>query len=174
MAILSIIIAPDPRLKLKSASVERVDDEVRRLLDDMLETMYAAPGIGLSAVQVGVTRRVIVIDVTPKPDGRAPLRLVNPEIVWRAEEVEFREEGCLSFPDHFAEVRRPTGIGLRYLDEAGEVRELRADGVLATCIQHELDHLEGILFVDHLSAVRRSIIVRKLAKVRKTKASKSA
>jgi peptide deformylase len=174
MAILPIIIAPDPRLKLKSTLVARVDDEVRRLMDDMLETMYAAPGIGLSAVQVGVTRRVIVIDVTPKPDGRAPLRLVNPEIVWRAEELEFHEEGCLSFPDHFAEVRRPTGIGLRYLDENGEACELRADDMLATCIQHELDHLEGILFVDHLSMVRRSMIVRKLAKARKTKASKSA
>ncbi len=173
MAILPIIIAPDPRLKLVSMPVEVVDDEVRRLMDDMLETMYAAPGIGLSAVQVGVTRRVIVIDVTPKSEERAPLRLVNPEIVWQSDEVELREEGCLSFPDHYADVRRPAEVTVRYLDENGEQRESCADGVLATCIQHEMDHLEGILFVDHLSMVRRSIIVRKLMKARKAKALES-
>jgi peptide deformylase len=174
MAVLRIITAPDPRLKLKSAPVARVDDEVRKLLDDMLETMYAAPGIGLSAVQVGVTKRVIVVDVGRTVEERAPLRLVNPEIVWRSDEVEAREEGCLSFPNQFAEVRRPTAAKVRYLDETGEMREHHADGVLATCIQHEMDHLEGILFVDHLSVVRRSIIVRKLVKARKTKALKSA
>lgn len=174
MAILSIITAPDARLKVASAPVERVDAELRTLMDDMLETMYQAPGVGLSAIQVGVPKRVIVVDITREGEERTPLRLVNPELVWMGEELVSYEEGCLSLPEQYAEVSRPSAAKIRYLDENNATRELSAEGLLATCIQHELDHLEGILFVDHLSAVRRSIILRKLIKMRKAKALKSA
>ncbi|MFQ5785993.1 MAG: peptide deformylase [Alphaproteobacteria bacterium] len=174
MAILSIITAPDPRLKIVSAPVEQVDSELRKLMDDMLETMYAAPGIGLSAIQVGVPKRVIVVDVTSEGKTRAPLRLVNPEIVWTGSETVNYEEGCLSLPEQYAEVERAAAIRVRYLDDNGAPREIAVETLLATCIQHEMDHLDGILFVDHLSAVRRSIILRKLAKARRTKALKSA
>ncbi len=167
MAILSIIIAPDARLKVKSEPVERVDDGVRKLVGDMLETMHAAPGVGLSAIQVGVPKRVIVVDAAPKGEEPAPLSLVNPEITWASDETITNEEGCLSFPDQYAEVTRPAAVEIRHLDEEGRERELRAEGPLATCIQHEIDHLEGIVFVDHLSAVRRDIILRRLRKARR-------
>ena len=172
MAILPIIIAPDPRLKVTSARVERVDAGVRKLMDDLLETMRAAPGIGLSAIQVGVPKRVIVVDVARQGEPSAPLRLVNPEIAWASDEMMTNEEGCLSLPDQYAEVTRPAAVAIRHLGEDNHDRELRAEGLLATCIQHEMDHLEGILFVDHISATRRNIILRKLIKARKT--SKSA
>ncbi len=172
MAILPIIIAPDPRLKVISARVERVDAGVRKLMDDMLETMRAAPGIGLSAIQVGVPKRVIVVDVKREGEPSAALRLVNPEITWASDETMTNEEGCLSLPDQYAEVTRPAAVAIRHLGEDNRDSELRAEGLLATCIQHEMDHLEGILFVDHLSATRRNIILRKLIKARKT--SKSA
>ncbi len=172
MAILPIIIAPDPRLKVTSARVERVDDGVRKLMDDLLETMRAAPGIGLSAIQVGVPKRVIVVDVKREGEPSAPLRLVNPEIAWTSDETMTNEEGCLSLPDQYAEVTRPAAVAIRHLGDDNRDGELRAEGLLATCIQHEMDHLEGILFVDHLSATRRNIILRKLIKARKT--SKSA
>lgn len=174
MAILPVIIAPDARLKVKSALVERVDAEVRKLMDDMLETMYAAPGLGLSAVQVGVPKRVIVVDLARRGDSPTPLRLVNPELVWASDEMMTNEEGCLSLPDQYAEVTRPAAVEIRYLDDENQRRELRTEGLLATCIQHEMDHLEGVLFVDHISQLRRGIILRKLVKVRKTKALKSA
>lgn len=174
MAILPVIIAPDARLKVKSALVERVDAEVRKLMDDMLETMYAAPGLGLSAVQVGVPKRVIVVDLARRGDAPAPLRLVNPELVWASDEMMTNEEGCLSLPDQYAEVTRPAAVEIRYLDDENQRRELRTEGMLATCIQHEMDHLEGVLFVDHISQLRRGIILRKLVKMRKTKALKSA
>lgn len=175
MAILPVIVAPDPRLKVRSAPVERVDDEVRKLLDDLLETMYAAPGIGLSAVQVGVHLRAIVVDAAredaaAEEGARAPLHLVNPEIVWRSDSLAAFEEGCLSFPEQFAEVSRPDRVKVSYLDYHGKRRELDAEGLLATCVQHEMDHLDGVLFVDYLSAVRRGIILRKLVKARKLKA----
>ncbi len=172
MATLSIIIAPDARLKVKSASVGRVDSAIRELMDDMLETMYAAPGIGLSAIQVGVAKRVIVIDVERADGPRAPLHLADPEVVWISDEIVSNEEGCLSFPDQFAEVERPAEARIRYLDYDSERRELRAEGLLARCVLHEMDHLEGILFTDHLSALRRNIILRKLTKMKK--AGKSA
>ena len=168
MALLPIIVAPDPRLKKVSAPVERVDDEIRTLMDDMLETMYQAPGIGLAAPQVGVLKRVIVVDVARKDEPRQPYQLVNPELVSVSDDDATYEEGCLSLPEHYAEVVRPAAITVRYLDRDGEIRELDADGVLATCIQHEMDHLEGILFVDHLSALKRNMILRKLAKAKKT------
>ena len=164
MALLPIITAPDPRLKLKAKPVTAVDAEVRRLMDDLLETMYAAPGIGLAAPQVGVTRRVLVVDAARDGEPAQPLKIANPEILWRSEELATYSEGCLSLPEHYADVERPAKIRLRYLDEQNEIREVELEGLLATCVQHEIDHLEGVLFVDHISALKRNIILRKLAK----------
>ena len=168
MAILPIIVAPDPRLKKVSPPVEQVDDAVRRLMDDMLETMYVAPGIGLAAPQVGVLKRIIVVDVAPKDGARQPHQMVNPELLWVSDEDANYEEGCLSLPEHYAEVVRPAAIKVGYLDRDGQARELEADGLLATCIQHEIDHLDGILFVDHVSALKRNMILRKLLKAKKS------
>jgi peptide deformylase len=169
MALLSIITAPDPRLKVKAKPVPRVDDATRRLFDDMLETMYAAPGIGLAAPQVGAAKRVIVLDIAREGEPPNPLRIANPELLWTSDELITASEGCLSLPEHYADVERPKAIRLRYLDYENEIRVLEAEGLLATCIQHEMDHLEGVLFVDHLSAVKRSIILRKLAKAKRQK-----
>jgi peptide deformylase len=171
MALLPIIDAPDPRLKLKSRPIETVNDDLRRLLDDMLETMYAAPGIGLSAIQVGIPRQAIVIDVQREDEPRKPLYLINPEIVRLSEETAVFNEGCLSLPDQFCEIERPAAVTVRHLDRDGKRRELTADGLLSRCIQHEMDHLHGVLFVDHLSAVKRNMILRKLVKARRQKAS---
>jgi peptide deformylase len=171
MALLPIIVAPDPRLKVKAKPVAAVDDEVRRLMDDMLETMYSAPGIGLAAPQVGVARRVIVVDAARDGEPLRPLQLANPQILWRSEELATFSEGCLSLPEQFAEIERPNAIKLRYLDYQNELRETNVEGLLATCIQHEMDHLNGVLFVDHLSALKRNIILRKLAKVKRQKAA---
>jgi len=170
MAIRPIIVAPDKRLKARSAPVEVVDDDVRTLLDDMLESMYASDGVGLAAIQIGVPKRCIVADVHKPDEPPAPLKLVNPEIVWRADERVSREEGCLSFPDHYAEVMRPASVTVAYRDETGVAKELTAVGTLAVCLQHEIDHLEGVLFVDHLSLVKRSIILRKMTKARRAAA----
>jgi peptide deformylase len=168
MAILPIIVAPDPRLKQTAQAVERVDAETRRLMDDMLETMYAAPGIGLAAPQVGVLKRIIVLDMQSGEEGEPqPLRMANPELVWLADEDATYNEGCLSVPEHYADVARPAAIRVRYIDENDELRELEADGLLATCIQHEMDHLDGILFIDHISALKRNIILRKLVKAKR-------
>jgi peptide deformylase len=167
MAILPIITAPDPRLKVKAKPVARVDDEIRKLMDDMLETMYLAPGIGLAAPQVGVAKRVLVVDVAGEDQKRAPLKIANPEILWRCEELATYSEGCLSLPEHYADVSRSAEIKLRYLDYENEIREIHATGLLATCIQHEMDHLEGVLFVDHISTLKRNIILRKLAKAKR-------
>ncbi len=170
MAVRRILIAPHPLLKLKARPVETVDDDIRRLMDDMLETMYRAPGIGLAAPQVGVSLRVVVVDLAKKDEPPAPLRLVNPEITWRSEEQVVMEEGCLSLPEQFAELARPASIRLAYLDERGEPRTLEADGMLARCLQHEVDHLDGILFVDRLSPLKRNMILRKLAKAQRARA----
>ncbi len=167
MAILPIIVAPDPRLKRTAERVARVDAAVRRLMDDLLETMYAAPGVGLAAPQVGVLQRVLVVDIG-KGENRKPLRMANPEIVQASDECITYEEGCLSFPEQFAEVERPALVRIRYLDHENEPREIEADGLLATCIQHEMDHLDGVLFVDHISALKRGIILRKLRKAKRT------
>ena len=164
MAVLPVRQLPDPVLRGKSVPVETVDDDMRRLLDDMLETMYDAPGIGLAAPQVGVPKRAIVMDCSPEEAARGPIRMVNPEITRRSEDTETREEGCLSIPDHKGDVTRPREITVRYLDENGKARELTTDGLLATCIQHEVDHLDGILFIDHLSRVKRDMIIRKMSK----------
>ena len=169
MALLPIITAPDPRLKVKAKPVKAVDDAIRRLMDDMLETMYAAPGIGLAAPQVGVAKRVLVVDVAREGEEGQPLRIANPEILWRSEELATYNEGCLSLPEHYADVSRPARIRLRYLDHQNEIREVDMEGLLATCVQHEMDHLEGVLFVDHISALKRNIILRKLAKLKRQK-----
>ncbi len=172
MTVLRIRRYPDPVLRARCAPVGTVDEEVRRLLDDMLETMYAAPGIGLAAPQVGVTRRLVVVDVSEEKN--APLRLVDPEIVWRSEETEVAEEGCLSLPDIYGEVRRARAIRLRYRDETGTLRELAAEGLLARCLQHELDHLDGVLFIDHLSPVRRNLLLRRYRKGQRAKKAEPA
>jgi peptide deformylase len=168
MAKLDIIIAPDPRLKVKCKPVARVDARVARLMDDMLATMYAAPGIGLAAPQVGVPLRVIVVDCAKAGEDPAPLKMANPELVWVSDEDAVYNEGCLSLPEHYADVTRPRAIRVRFLDHENEIREIEAEGLLATCIQHEMDHLDGILFVDHLTALKRNIILRKLVKAKKS------
>ncbi|MBI3516758.1 MAG: peptide deformylase [Proteobacteria bacterium] len=171
MAKLSIITAPDPRLKLKAKPVGTVDTEIRQLMDDMLETMYAAPGIGLAAPQVGVLKRVLVLDIAPSGEPRQPLRVADPQIVWAADEDATYEEGCLSLPEHYADVARPAAVKVRFRDYDNALIELDAEGLLATCLQHEMDHLEGVLFVDHISALKRNIILRKLVKARKLAAA---
>jgi peptide deformylase len=170
MARLPIVIAPNPVLKTKARPVQTIDDGTRRLLDDMLETMYEAPGIGLSANQVGVLQRVVVLDVARTDEKPRPLRMINPEILWHSKELATYNEGCLSLPDDYADVTRPAQIKCRYLDEHGHRQELTGDGLLATCVQHEIDHLDGILFVDHLSPLKRNMILRKLIKAQKAKA----
>jgi peptide deformylase len=174
MAILPIIEAPDPRLKIKAKSVETVDARIRKLLDDMVETMHAAPGVGLAAPQVGEALRLLVVDVARQGETPDPRKIINPEIVWASDELKPWEEGCLSLPDQYAEVVRPAEVKVRYLDENGQKREMHATGLLAVCVQHEMDHLDGVLFVDHISALRRNMILRKLAKSKKVKAAASA
>lgn len=167
MAIREIITAPDPRLKQVSKPVERVDDDLRRLMDDMLETMYAAPGIGLAAIQIGVPKQVIVMDLAREGEEPQPRYFVNPEILWTSDELSTYEEGCLSVPELYEEVDRPARCRVRFLDYRGEIRELDCEGMLATCIQHEMDHLNGVLFIDHLSKLKRSMMLKKLAKAKK-------
>lgn len=167
MAIREIIIAPDPRLKQVSKPVARVDDELRRLMDDMLETMYAAPGIGLAAVQVGVPKQVIVMDLAREGEPPEPRYFVNPEILSASEELAVYEEGCLSVPEFYEDVARSAQCRIRFLDYQGEIREMDCDGLLATCIQHEMDHLKGVLFIDHLSKLKRSMMLKKLVKAKK-------
>jgi peptide deformylase len=171
MAVLDILIAPHPVLKTKAKPVEKVDARIAKLMDDMVETMYAANGIGLAAPQIGLSERVIVVDVHEKGEKPNPIRLANPEIIWASEEQTVCEEGCLSIPELYADVVRPSAVRVRYLDEKNQPQELSADGMLATCIQHEIDHLDGVLFVDHLSALKRSMIMRKLQKQQRQKTS---
>ncbi|HEC90219.1 MAG TPA: peptide deformylase [Alphaproteobacteria bacterium] len=167
MALLSVIIAPDPRLKAVCEPVESVDGKIAGFMNDMLETMYKSNGVGLAAPQVGVARRIIVTDVSRENESPNPVKMVNPEIVWSSEEEAFVEEGCLSFPDQYAEVTRPESVRVRYIDHENEIRELAASGFLARCIQHEMDHLEGVLFVDYISSLKRGMILRKLAKIKR-------
>jgi len=174
MALLPIITAPDPRLKIKAKPVAKVDAEVRRLMDDMLETKYHAVGIGLAAPQVGSAQRVLVIDVAREGEPPNPLRIANPEILWHSDETMVANEGCLSLPEHYADVARPRAIRMRYLDHENEIREIDAEGLLATCLQHEIDHLDGVLFVDHISTLKRGMILRKLAKSKRGRALQPA
>jgi len=169
MALLSIITAPDPRLKIKARVVSAVDAKIRRLMDDMLETMYHAIGVGLAAPQVGEPWRVLVLDVAREGEKPQPLRVANPEIVWRSPELISGNEGCLSLPEHYAEVTRSAEIRLRFLDYENEIREMHAGGLLGTCLQHEIDHLDGVLFVDHISSLKRGMILRKLAKAKRSR-----
>ncbi len=164
MAKLEIITVPDPRLREVCKPVERVDDEVRTLMDDMLETMYAAPGIGLAAIQVAVAKRVIVIDVAREDEEPQPLQLANPEVIWTSEEHKVYQEGCLSVPDYYDDVERPSSVRVRYLDYNNETQEIEADGLLAVCLQHEIDHLDGALFIDYLSKLKRDRVVKKFQK----------
>ena len=162
-----IVIEPDPILRKKSESLEKVDDEIREFLDDMLETMYAAPGIGLAAVQVGILKRIIVIDISKDKEKKDPLFLINPKIISRSKKTSVYEEGCLSLPCHFAEIERPAECQIKFVDYNGKEKELTANGLLATCIQHEVDHLNGVLFIDYLSKLKKDMIVKKLIKHKK-------
>ena len=165
MAKRPIIVIPDPVLRETSAPVERVDDALRAFADDMLETMYDAPGIGLAAIQVGEPIRMLVADVAGKDEEKDPKVLINPRIVARSDEASVYEEGCLSIPDYYADVERPAAVTVAYLDRDGEQRMLEADGLLATCIQHEIDHLDGVLFVDHISRLKRDMVFKKFRKL---------
>jgi peptide deformylase len=162
-----IVIEPDPILRKKSEMLESVDDELRVLLDDMLETMYAAPGIGLAAVQVGILKRLIVIDISKDKEKKSPLFLINPEIISLSKKTSVYEEGCLSLPGHFAEIERPAECQIKFIDYNGKEKKLKASGLLATCIQHEVDHLNGVLFIDYLSKLKKDMIVKKLIKHKK-------
>jgi peptide deformylase len=169
MTIRPILTAPDPRLKAISTDVEAVDAEIRKLVDDMADSMYAADGIGLAAVQIGVPKRVIVIDLDQKEGKKNPRAFIDPKILWASEEMAVFEEGCLSVPEIWDDVERPARIKAEYLDRDGNKQVLEADGLLATCLQHEMDHLNGILFIDHLSRLKRSMALRKLTKAKKLK-----
>ncbi|MBL6861253.1 MAG: peptide deformylase [Candidatus Pelagibacter bacterium] len=162
-----IVIEPDPILRKKSETLEKVDDELRGLLDDMLETMYSAPGIGLAAVQVGILKRLIVIDISKDKDKKNPLFLINPEIISKSKTSSIYEEGCLSLPGHYAEIERPAECHIKYIDYIGNKKEIKAKGLLSTCIQHEVDHLNGVLFIDHLSKLKKDMILKKLVKHKK-------
>jgi peptide deformylase len=167
MTLRPILTAPDPRLKALATEIAKVDGEIRSLIDDMLETMYEADGIGLAAVQIGIAKRVIVMDIDQKDGKKNPRVFVNPKLLWVSEELASFEEGCLSVPDIWEEVQRPARIRGEYLDRNGHKQTLEADGLLADCLQHEMDHLEGVLFIDHLSRLKRSIALRKLAKAKR-------
>jgi peptide deformylase len=167
MAPRSILTLPDPRLRLVSEPVDKVDAEIRKLVDDMFETMYGAPGIGLAAIQVGVPQRVVTMDLAKKDEPKNPTVYINPELVWASEERSTYEEGCLSIPEYYEEVERPAQVKVRYTDLEGKEQEVEANGLLATCLQHEIDHLNGVLFIDHISKLKRSRVIKKFAKAAK-------
>jgi len=167
MAVRDIIILPDKRLRLVSEPIKAIDREVKTLVTDMFETMYDAPGIGLAAIQVGVPRRVVTMDLSKKEEAQEPRVFINPEILWRSDEKAKYEEGCLSIPEFYEEVERPAQVRVKYLDLEGREQELEASGLLATCLQHEIDHLNGILFIDHISRLKRERVVKKFAKAAK-------
>jgi peptide deformylase len=171
MALRDIIIIPDPRLKLVSEPVAAVDSAVRKLADDMLETMYEAPGIGLAAIQIAVPKRMVTIDLARKDEPKKPIVLINPEITWTSEEHAVYEEGCLSIPEYYEEVERPAKCMVRYLDLDGKTIEMMCEGLLATCVQHEVDHLNGVLFIDYLSRLKRERVMKKFAKAAKREAT---
>ncbi len=162
-----IIILPDPILRKVSKPVSQVDKEIKSLMDDMLETMYAAPGIGLAAVQIGILKRIIVIDLSKEGEKKEPIFIVNPEIISKSKNLISYEEGCLSIPNQFAEIERPNTCKIKFLDYMGEKKELEAKGLLATCIQHEIDHLNGILFIDYLSKLKKDLIIKRVKKQKK-------
>ena len=173
MTIKPLIILPDPILRQVSKPIETVDSEVKKLADDMLETMYDAPGIGLAAIQIGVARRLLVLDVSKDGEEKKPLVFINPEIVSSSDARSVYEEGCLSIPDYYAEVERPATITVKHLDRDGKEQVVEADGLLATCLQHEIDHLNGVLFIDHISKLKREMVIRKFTKAAKMRGSKA-
>jgi peptide deformylase len=167
MALRDIIILPDKRLRLVSEPTKANDPELRALVDDMFETMYEAPGIGLAAIQVGVPKRVIVMDLAKKDDPKEPMVFINPEVLWRSDEMATYEEGCLSIPEFYEEVERPAKVRVIFRDLAGAKQEIEAGGLMATCLQHEIDHLNGVLFIDHISKLKRDRVIKKFTKAAK-------
>jgi peptide deformylase len=167
MALRHIITLPDPKLRLISKPIERVDDSVRKLLDDMVDTMHEAPGIGLAAIQVAEALRLVVVDIAKKDEPPQPLQFINPEIVWSADDRSVYEEGCLSIPEYYEEVERPASVRARFVDRDGKQQEILAEGLLATVLQHEIDHLDGVLFIDHISKLKRDRVTKKFAKMAK-------
>ena len=173
MTIKPLIILPDPILRQVSKPIEAIDSEVTKLADDMLETMYDAPGIGLAAIQIGVARRMLVLDVSKEGEDKKPLVFINPVVLSASDARSVYEEGCLSIPDYYAEVERPATITVRHLDRDGKEQLTEADGLLATCLQHEIDHLNGVLFIDHVSKLKREMVIRKFTKAAKLRGSKA-
>ena len=167
MAVRDILIIPDKRLRLKSEPVKAVDKTLHALIDDMFETMYAAPGIGLAAIQIGVARRVVTMDLAKKDEPKQPQVFINPEVTWASDEKATYEEGCLSIPEYYEEVERPKSVKVKYLDLDLKPQEIEADGLLATCLQHEIDHINGVLFIDHISKLKRSMVMKKFKKAAK-------
>jgi peptide deformylase len=174
MAKREIIILPDKRLRLKSEPVKAIDKDIRRLVDDLFETMYAAPGIGLAAIQIGVPKRVFTMDLAKKDEPKDPQVFVNPEVVWASPEKASAEEGCLSIPEYYEEVTRPRKVKVKYLDLDGKPHEIEADGLIATCLQHEIDHTNGVLFIDYISKLKRDMVLRKFKKAAKRGDTKPA
>jgi peptide deformylase len=170
MTIRPLVIIPDSKLRLVSEPIQEITSEIRQLADDMLETMYDAPGVGLAAIQIGVPVRMVTMDVSKSEEEREPMVLINPEIVWASEEKRVYEEGCLSIPEYYEEVERPDRVRFRYMNLQGETIEQDADGLLATCVQHEIDHLNGVLFIDYLSKLKRDRVVTKFKKAAKREA----
>jgi len=174
MAIRDIIKIPDKRLRLKSEPVQKIDAGIKKLVDDMFETMYDAPGIGLAAIQLGIAKRIITMDLSKKEDDTKPLVFINPEVTWTSEEKNSYEEGCLSIPEYYEEVERPAAVKVKYMDLDGKSHEITAKGLLATCLQHEIDHTNGVLFIDHLSKLKRDRVVKKFTKAAKNEAKGEA
>jgi peptide deformylase len=167
MALREIIKLPDKRLRLRSEPIKRIDATIRKLVDDLFETMYEAPGIGLAAIQIGVPKRVVTMDLSKKEDDHKPQTFINPEVIWKSAETSKYEEGCLSIPEFYEEVERPAQVKVKYLDIDGNAQEIEASGLLATCLQHEIDHINGVLFIDYISKLKRDRIVKKFAKAAK-------
>jgi peptide deformylase len=167
MVVRDILIIPDKRLRLKSEPVKAVDKKLRALIEDMFETMYAAPGIGLAAIQIGVARRVVTVDLAKKDEPKQPQVFINPEVTWASDEKAIYEEGCLSIPEYYEEVERPKSVKVKYFDLDLKPQEIEADGLLATCLQHEIDHTNGVLFIDHISKLKRDMVVKKFKKAAK-------
>jgi peptide deformylase len=174
MAVRDIIKLPDKRLRLKSESVQKIDAGIKKLVDDMFETMYDAPGIGLAAVQLGIAKRVVTMDLSKKEDDAKPLVFINPEITWASDEKATYEEGCLSIPEYYEEVERPAEVKVKYMDLDGKSHEITAKGLLATCLQHEIDHTNGVLFIDHLSKLKRDRVIKKFIKAAKNESKSEA
>jgi len=174
MALRDILKIPDPKLRLVSTPVKSIGADIQALIEDMFETMYDAPGIGLAAIQIGVPQRVVTMDLAKKDEPAAPQVFINPELVWTSEDKSVHEEGCLSIPEYYEDVARPARVRVRYLDRDGKPQEVEADGILATCLQHEIDHLNGVLFIDHLSKLKRSMVIKRYAKAAKREAEEAS